>query len=41
MGQEGIVLNIIDYLDENLTEEITIDSIAGRFHFNRFYFFTL
>lgn len=37
MGQEGIVLNIIDYLDENLTEEITIDSIAGRFHFNRFY----
>ena len=37
MGQEGIVLNIIDYLDDNLTEEITIDSIAGRFHFNRFY----
>lgn len=37
MGQEGIVLNIIDYLDHNLTEEITIDSIAGKFHFNRFY----
>lgn len=37
MGQEGIVLNIIDYLDDNLTEEITIDSIAGKFHFNRFY----
>lgn len=37
MGQEGIVLNIIDYLDENLNEEITIDSIAGKFHFNRFY----
>lgn len=37
MGQEGIVLNIIDYLDSNLTEEITIDSIAGKFHFNRFY----
>ena len=37
MGQEGIVLNIIDYLDANLTEEITIDTIAGKFHFNRFY----
>lgn len=37
MGQENVVLNIIDYLDENLNEEITIESIAGRFHFNRFY----
>lgn len=37
MEQEGIVLNIIDYLDNNLTEEITIDSIVGKFHFNRFY----
>lgn len=37
MGQEGIVLNIIDYLDSNLDEEITIDNIAGKFHFNRFY----
>jgi AraC-type DNA-binding domain-containing proteins len=37
MRQEGIILNIIDYLDENLTEEISIDNIAGKFHFNRFY----
>lgn len=37
MGQESIVLNIIDYLDDNLAEEITIDGIAGKFHFNRFY----
>ncbi len=41
MGQEGIVLNIIDYLDANLTEEITIDSIAGKFYFNRFYLMKL
>ena len=37
MGQENIVLRIIDYLDNNLNEEITIDGIAGKFHFNRFY----
>ena len=41
MGQEGIVLNIIDYLDANLTEEITIDSIVGKFYFNRFYLMKL
>ncbi len=41
MGQEGIVLNIIDYLDANLTEEITIDNIVGKFYFNRFYLMKL
>lgn len=41
MGQEGIVLDIIDYLDENLNDEISIENIAGKFHFNRYYLMKL
>jgi len=37
MKTEKIVLDVMDYLDQHLAEEITIDHVAGKFHFNRYY----
>ncbi len=32
-----VVSNILDYIDSNLMEDITVQDIAGRFYFNRHY----
>ncbi len=36
-SNKRVVSNILDYIDSNLMEDISIQDIAGRFYFNRHY----
>ena len=34
----GLIVDILNYIDENYAEDITLDSIADKFNYNKFYF---
>lgn len=36
-GKDDVVSDILDYIDSNLMEDITIQEIAGTFYFNKHY----
>lgn len=41
MYSNETVINIIEYIDNNINKKITIDNLVNEFHFNRYYIMKL
>ena len=41
MFSNNLVCNIIEYIDNNINDKITVENISKRFYFNRFYIMKL
>lgn len=37
MSESSIVKNILDYIEENLHEDLSLDNVAGEFNYSKFY----
>lgn len=37
MSESSIVKNILDYIEENLQEDLSLDNVAGEFNYSKFY----